>query len=347
MMNASLRADSPAPPSLEALDRLPHPPSFDRPQHRYRGDGQSIALTDLDEPDRIAISELYDFMLRVHDATEGALEGGDAEALVILERRLELDGLESAGRAARSLGTSLRASSGDTRIRRAIHDLRGGSLQALLMQLDLVRDGLGRPTDAQRIYLLARDQLKMTRNILPGIDPERHARDEAERGHRIDLLREKWSDTAYAVVGNTTNVVFQAAWEGEIAECCMEFAALDRMIYNLVNNATAHGVGEHVWIQIAPSPADPNELRVCVSNAVSTEQSAQLGDIASERDAGLSSLFEGGYTTTGHGLGLRIVAEFVVHGHGLLDVQEAIDRHYVGARVDEQVFTAWFHWPAA
>ena len=60
----------------------------------------------------------------------------------------------------------------------------------------------------------------------------------------------------------------------------------------------------------------------------------------------LSRVFEGGYTTGGYGLGLRICGDFVTHGYNLPSLRVALGEGYLGARLIRDTFVAWFHWPA-
>ena len=72
----------------------------------------------------------------------------------------------------------------------------------------------------------------------------------------------------------------------------------------------------------------------------------QRGRIADDLGGELSRVFQGGYTTGGTGLGLRICADLVCHGYQLPSLRTALDRGYLGARIVRDQFAAWFHWPA-
>ena len=88
---------------------------------------------------------------------------------------------------------------------------------------------------------------------------------------------------------------------------------------------------------------DDTDLRFVVMNRVAPEHRERLeADLGEE----LSSVFAGGYTTGGHGLGLRICGDFVVHGYGLPSLHTALDDGYLGAKLVRDTFVAWFHWPA-
>jgi hypothetical protein len=226
------------------------------------------------------------------------------------------------------------------RVRRAIHDLRGGALTGLIVHLELVQDGLGRARDVLRAQLLARDQRKIVRHLLPGLDPERHTADLAAKEHRVDLVVHKWSGASWG--GRVVEV--DNTFRGVISERCFEFAAVDRVVYNLVTNAARHGGDGPIHLRLEPLPTpDGVMLRGSVENALPAPARdalrARFGDDARR-------LFQGGFTTNGTGQGLQICAELVTHAFGLGDPMVAVDRHLVGALVGDDAFVTWFCWPA-
>ena len=59
-----------------------------------------------------------------------------------------------------------------------------------------------------------------------------------------------------------------------------------------------------------------------------------------------ASLF-GTFTTSGSGHGLRIVSELVGRAYGVASVDTLVKDGYVGAKIIEDSFVTWFHWPLA
>ena len=120
----------------------------------------------------------------------------------------------------------------------------------------------------------------------------------------------------------------------------MEFGALDRILYNLINNACRHTVGESIQLVVFPVPDEQGEnLRFVLLNALSREDNAYL----SQTD--MQTLFRAGVSTTGSGYGLNVAAEFVTNAFGLSNPQDAVAGGYLGARLLHEQFAIWFHWP--
>lgn len=231
-----------------------------------------------------------------------------------------------------------------------IHDIRGGSLQALALQVQLLEVDQAQPADIERIYLLTRDHLKIMRNCVPDLDPVRTARDIELRTHGVDLLLEKWQQADYRLPDGTAQIVVDARYNGVVADRCVEFSALDRVIYNLINNATRHSADHRVMVGIYPLfDCSSPSLRFVVANRIDPLQRSALEQRFGQQ---WSDLFRGGFTfssdgSKGHGFGLAICAELVANAYGLSNGPAAIAGNYVGARPHGDLFVAWFHWPVA
>lgn len=178
---------------ISRVASLPGPAPFHRPAVRHRGDAQSVTLDQLAPGDVAPLRALYGFLVALHDDLDAALKVQAGDAVV---RRLAAvarsDAYRSVLDAFGRLATSLDQHTLPVRVRCAYHDLRGGSLSAILMLLDLIADGVGRPEDAERLFLLARDHLKMMRNAVRDLDVGRYAADLQLRRHGVALLLEKW-----------------------------------------------------------------------------------------------------------------------------------------------------------
>jgi signal transduction histidine kinase len=191
------------------------------------------------------------------------------------------------------------------------------------------------------------------------LDEARRNADRQPKSHDASLIIEKWND---AVVGpkwreRPTRMFVDCRHQGALTECCLESAALDRIFYNLANNACRHAATNRLDMAIFPISEAPGEcLRFVLSNEVAGEDETYLrsllptdGADSADKGSGLSllALFDPQVSTTGSGFGLTVVADFVAGAFGLRDRAEALRERYVGAVLEGHTFRVWFHWPAA
>ena len=224
----------------------------------------------------------------------------------------------------------------------ALHDIRGGSLNGLLGAVQLARFSPIGANDCLRCFSYVRDHLKIMRNCLPALDPVAVERDLQVRVHSVDLLAQKWGAGKFSYDGQECEVAFACTYRGNVSDRCMEFAALDRVIYNLMNNAARHTSDRRVGLTIFVPGPQSSSVRFVVANRISAAHLSALGNLAG---SDVSVLLQGGKSTTGSGLGLRICADFVAHAFGVPTVTEAIRGRYIGARIIGDEFVVWFHWP--
>ena len=331
------------PPTQEELAALVAGERIRRRPHSYIGDSVNVSLARLDPEDGAVVRALYEFLGGLYSLVRSRLDGGPA-ATQAVQGFLRATAFAELARRIDRLGAVLLSDDTPIDLRKVYHDVRGGGLPALMMHLDMVAEGEATSEDLERIFVLSRDQLKMIRNAIPDLDPEGYAHDLEPHEHGTDLLLAKWSTEHYRVEDTEVELDLRCEFRGSVSECCMEFAALDRVIYNLVNNAARFATDGHVGLHVFPIDGKSDtDLRFVVMNRIAPEHrerlTADLGD-------DLSAVFAGGYTTGGHGLGLRICGDFVVHGYGLPSLHTALDGGYLGARLVRDTFVAWFHWPA-
>ena len=297
------------------------------------------------EVDQCLIKASYRFLEGIFVPLKRYHASGDQAALGQI--RAMVDGLEmnEVLGTVRHLGVaSLEAKPGEL-LGKTVHDLRGGAMSSLLGLLQLAQMVPLNRVQAHQIFFLTRDHLKIMRNALLGLDDAKRQADLLPAMHGVDLIIEKWQ---HAVLGNRerqTHLQVESDFLGNIAECCVEFGALDRVLYNLINNACRHTASGQVKLSIRGQPvggAQPGDLCFCVSNPVGVEEGHQL----SER-GDLRRLFEPGVSSTGSGLGLTVAADFVTNAYGLRSHGVALDGSYLGARLHHGGFHAWFHWPIA
>ncbi len=257
------------------------------------------------------------------------------------------------------LGVASDAQGSDEALSKAIHDIRGGALSALLGRLQLL--GLTPHTEGElnTLFVLTRDHLKIMRSAVVGLDEPRRQADREPKAHAMQLMVEKWHG---AVVGpkshgRSVRMFVDCAFEGALTECCLESAAIDRLFYNLANNACRHAATDRLDMAVFPiSDAAGECLRFVLSNEVSETDAARLRSITQgsqttgpdkHRHSSLVPLFTPKVSTTGSGFGLTVVADFVAGAFGLQDRMEALRERYVGAVLEGNTFRIWFHWPIA
>ena len=313
-------------------------------RERYTGADMGISLARLAEGDRHTLREVYERLLALLDALRPDTRGEvDPQAV----RDLLADGghhalLDPMNR----FGTESIERDPEPRLAKAVHDLRGGAFPAIVFMAEMIETGTAESGDLRQMFFWVRDHLKIARNAVAGLDPERYAADLAGRPHGVDLLVQKWRGAAYHAARCSAEVAVDCRWRGWISERCVEFSAVDRVVYNLVNNAARHAHTGQVVVYLLPVGADgtePTELRVVVVDAVGAGQATLLRN---RYPQGLGELFAGGFTSGGgSGLGLSICADFVSHAYGLDRLADAVGGGYMGARLIRDRFVAWFHWP--
>ncbi len=323
-----------------------------RRPHRYRGGGAGISLEELAGQDRDRVREIY---ARLRDIYVLWLEGRPEVDWPGVAERVRAFGVDPLRTHLGALGraTLAQAAAPEWAVRRTLHDLRGGALFALAMYAHLLQEGGTEQGDngeeevagdwiLEASVFLARDQAKMMRNALPDLDPEGRARDEAEELHWMDDLLRKWDGFRFVGTDPPVRVTMEAGYRGALASCCLEASALDRVIFNTVNNAARFSPDGRILLQA--DLLDPGTVRWMVVNAVTQEHRGWLEERVGPRP---SHLFLGGTTRGGEGVGLRSSAQFVAAAFGLEEgPEEAVRLGHVGAALEAGYFCAWFHWPA-
>lgn len=330
-------------PTTEELHALADAAAIRPRGARYIGDTLTIRLDMLPAGDVALLRTIYDFLGELCEFVGARLERGE-EAIGELEEYVAASRYADLAAGINRLGAALRADGTAEIVRKAYHDVRGGSLSALVAHLDLLELGESEPDDLARIFVLCRDHRTIMRNAVRDLDPEGYASDLEDRLCSIDLLRDKWSETRYRSRGADAVVHVECGFRGSISDCCTELAALDRVIYNLLHNASAYTADGHAYLRMLPIDDNANtHLRFVVVNRVRMFHIEALTHIFGTN---LDTIFQGGFTTGGHGIGLRICADFVAHGYGLTSLDEARTRGYLGAKLIRDHFVVWFHWPA-
>ena len=310
---------------------------------RYRGDDFCLPLSEFAERDQACILETYAFLQRLLATLKQHGADRSDEALARVQSCLAREDTEALLSGIQRFGVASLDIRPDELMAKTIHDLRGGAMSALLGELQLA---MLRPLDgahARRLFFLTRDHLKIMRNALLGLDDAKRQADLVPKMHSVDLIIEKWQHALLRGAQRPARLDVACDYHGNIAECCVEFGALDRVLYNLVNNACRHTASGEVKLLIRSHPddvAEPDNLCFCVSNPVDARDERTL---AARGD--LNVLFSPGVSSTGSGYGLTVAVDFVTNAFGLPSRARALDGGYLGAQLVENEFRVWFHWP--
>ena len=298
---------------------------------RYRADDQALPLDALGAENRPVIAALYELLAELDGIVGGDRDLRDPAPLLAFLAQHDIGELLHRLR-------RLRADQGRDHVAEALHDIRGGAMTALFVQLTRVGRVPYRPEIARAISIYVRDHMKMMRNVVSDLDSAARARDLALLPHSLgDLSRALAEFTA--TVGDEEGVVYVSCpTYAVIADSCVECAAIDRIAYNILNNAARHT--DRPWIGVWLVVLE-KDLRVAVANSISAQQRAAL----TEQLAGDSNELFGSFTTTGSGHGLRIVGELVGRAYGVPSTAALIARGYIGAKVIDEGFLTWLHWP--
>jgi signal transduction histidine kinase len=309
-----------APPKLENQRSL-----------RYRADEQAIELSAFAAEDAGTVSVLYTFL----GDLEARAASADQDGSAALQAFVAAQDVGALLHRVRRLGATPAA---DPRVATAVHDIRGGALTTLFVHLSSPRRGTTAPDKARAIFLAARDHRKMMRNVVLDLDAAARARDLAYLPHSLGELARALRELSGTVHGAPVVVDVDLERDAIIAESCVEFSAIDRVAYNLLNNAVRHADRPDISVLLRTSDHD---LRVTVANAIAAEQRAIVAGALAEDAASL----HGAFTTTGSGHGLRIVSDLVGRAYGIPSTKALVAGGYVGATLVDDLFVSWFHWP--
>ena len=322
-------------------------------KQRYQGDGLSVELSGLAARDRTLLSRFYQILTELlYAIADGSTS--DPQKWVALEEWAKRYNIDRVIDEVRELGTASHAEHPGEELAKMMHDVRGGGLSALLGRLQMLTHLPRSEAQLRSIFVLTRDHLKIMRNAITGLDDARRNADRKPKAHAMQLMLDKWHES---VIGpkwraRPIRMEIDCHYEGALTECCMESAAIDRIFYNLANNACRYAADERLEMVVFPAPGS-DCLRFVLSNEVGDEDIATLRSLTGadsvDRGSGYSliALFEPEVSSTGSGFGLTVVADFVAGAFGLRNRSEALRERYVGATLDGRKFRVWFHWPLA
>jgi signal transduction histidine kinase len=230
-------------------------------------------------------------------------------------------------------------------LRQVVHDIKGGGFLALSIHLQLLEMGKIQKDGMSRLFFLSRDHLKIMRNAIRDLDPPFQEHERVQRDHSARLLVEKWDHAIHQMGTSSAEVVLDCQFDGIVSERCLEFSALDRVLYNLINNAARFTADNKVYFVIFALPEEqPRNLRFVIYNRMHEAHQHTLYERYGDN---LGAIFRGGFTTGGSGLGLRICADFVNNAYGINNFDQGLAGKYFGARCIDNYFVNWIHWPIA
>jgi signal transduction histidine kinase len=230
------------------------------------------------------------------------------------------------------------------RVLRVIHDIRGGALTSLTLYLQMAERGDLLARDIPQMVLLANDHAKILRSMIVDLDRIRYTLDELFVPQPIDVIPATWHAKHYRIPsGHTAWVTVECPLQGYIAESVIELAALERVLYNLVNNAVRHCAQPHVGIRITPSSVFADMLDIEVWNTIDDAQYQRLRALCP--DAHWDRLIRESLSTTGSGLGLGICADIVAHVCGMDDVAHVLATDSFRVSVTPESFHVHCVWP--
>ncbi len=312
-------------------------------KRRYLGDDLCLPLTAFVAEDQRRIRELYDLLEEAFGLFRDIPAAPTEEAMAAASEFIRQQDVHALIVNAQKFGLESHEAAPSELLAKTIHDLRGGGLTFLLFNLQIVQSKpVVSPEMVRSLFFLTRDHLKIMRNALLGLDDVKREEDLLPKLHSIDFIVEKWQNALLHGGEHEVRLEVDSRFDGCIAECCVEFGALDRILYNLIDNAARHAAGEKVALTIVPLPEkDTVDLRFILTNEVSA------GEVSALSGRDLSELFNPGVSSTGSGFGMTVAADFVANAYGLSKRDRALREQYIGARLLDQRFAAWFHWPIA
>lgn len=308
---------------------------------RYDGSGFSITLGELATTDAHLIGRIYGILEHVYGRWREMQDDPRyellAEKLGVFNDKKFLEAVQNIGLA------TYREKTDSPELRKALHDVRGGGLTSLIGYVQFMPRlaGRGQLPDSliKNLAYLARDHAKMMRNIFEDLDRAKRQADEQEKLHHIDEFVSKWRDFVYRAGRQQVRVEATATFDGYITNRCLETSAVDRILYNYINNAVRFAADDRV--QLIVLPVSERLTRWVVVNRITDGQRRWLAENVGDN---LAALFEGGLTRGGHGVGLSGCADFVASSFGV-ETETALQKKYLGAALDARTYYAWFHWP--
>lgn len=268
---------------------------------RWSGENLGVSLRRLRPQDLATVLRIYQ---SVHGYYELWLYTQDAPNPEVLNEKLQPFRNKEFQSQISQLGGSLESTS-DLLVA-ALEDARWGALPALIERAEPGNLDLGQ---LQICALLARDHAKMLRNAFYDLDDTLTSADSSLKAHGLTSIISKLSQFEWRGL----EVKACAEFQGAITSRCLETAALDRVLYDLLRRA---GQSSPAHCQVWAIPLHQSLLRIALSVA---------GDFRP---------FE-----------TRDLATYAVANAVGVSREQALQQQYLGHRLVKGQTWAWFHWP--
>lgn len=309
-------------------------------QDRYGGGGFSVTLRNFTPEDAALLIRLYSTIKKIYDLW---LYMKDEPNYELMESQIVKElGSEQFRTSVQAIGSSTYdLYEPSPLLRKVIHDIRGGALSVLVGLATMLKMYPSNGVSIHQAITMARDHAKLMRNAIEDIDPVVRLADESIKVHPIREFVDKWQGLSFEIAKKPVAIQVNCAFDGNVTNRCLETSAVDRILYNYVNNAARFTADNRVIITIFSVRL--GLVRWVVQNLISERHKQWLHE---NIGADLRPLFRGGITRGGHGIGLSNCTDFVAASFGIESNEEALEKKYLGAKVIDDQYYAWFHWPA-
>ncbi|WP_029631857.1 histidine kinase [Zavarzinella formosa] len=298
-----------------------------------------VALAEFAPADRVALRRIYVTLQAVANA--GASQG-DEQARMLAEQTILDEVNDEFSGIARRLGEATgRTGPRSQLIRKAVHDVRGSGLTVLIGMAELLHSASGNAEIIRSCVESAKSHVRIMRSLFPDIDPRSAQTDREADWQCLGPILDKWDGAEMPGPAGPVQVRVRNTCGRTTAFRGSEAPNLDRVLYNLINNAMRFAADSEVGMWVFP--VRNGLVRWVIRNRLTPKQvEFLLGNL----HADFKSLYAGGITTDGHGIGLANCAEIVAACFGVDSPDQAVEEKYLGAVVEEGSYYAWFHWPS-
>ena len=112
---------------------------------------------------------------------------------------------------------------------------------------------------------------------------------------------------------------------------------------NALRESSSDDEAVDLFMVIQADTPDPEDVRFWVRNPIHPQQQKNLSNKFGDD---LSDLFLTPFSTTGSGMGMQIVCDFVSKAYGV-SAKRALEMNLAGILLEDEYFNVWFHWPTA
>lgn len=273
-------------------------------RQRWRGDGLGVSLRELVPLDLAILLRLY---RSVHGFYELWLYTRDQPLPELLGEKLAEFRDPDFVSQIHQLGAHTAAR--DLLTVSALEAARWGALPLLLRRASELGEELPGLEELRDCAFLARDHAKMLRNAFYDLDATLTAADSSPKAHGLDSVMNKLRH----LHGEGSKVEVCCEFHGGVTSRCLETAALDRVLYDLLHRT---GEPQALECEVWALALRPDLLRIAFSSphVIRPYHPEELPTLA---------------------IGLAMGVE----------PQKALDEGYLGVTQSQGQYWGWFHWP--